>query len=145
MGARKQSNANDQAGTDPVCVIDSDLGVRDSISVLLGTLGLSVIVFPAPEDFLDWLKDCPPNLLITELTFPGMSGFELKEVLDTRGHDIPVIGLTSEVSLATRKRATRSGFFDLIEKPFMSELLLNRVRETLGIRPRNAVQGPSRP
>lgn len=135
MRARNRQDAENQFITAPVCIIDRDLGVRDSTSVLLGTLGVGVIVFPAPEPFLDWMESCQPSLLITELAFPGMTGFELKEVLDTRGLQIPVIGLTGEMTVEDRRRATQSGFLDLIEKPFMSELVLTRVRETLGIPP----------
>jgi FixJ family two-component response regulator len=144
MRTRQQEDARNPPIAAPVCVIDSDEGVRDSISVLLGTLGLRVVVFPAPEAFLDWIETGQPSLLITELMLSGMNGFELKEVLETRGLRFPVIGLTGELSTARKRRAVRSGFLDLIEKPFMSQLVLARVQEALGTSLRSDARSPSR-
>lgn len=142
MRTGKQETAEEHAGEAQICIIDGDQGVRESIGVLLGTLGVSVIGFPSPEAFLDWLKKDQPSLLITELIFSGMNGFELKETLDLQGFQFPVIGITGELTTVRRKRATRSGFLDLIEKPFMSELILSRTREALGISPRIGIRNP---
>ncbi len=112
-----------------VCVIDGDQGIRNSLYMLLGTLGLRASTFATAEDFLDRLGSERPSFLIVELGLPGIGGFELKQILDDRGVRIPVIGLTGEVNSAMRTRAYRLGFLDLVEKPFVYWSVVKRVGE----------------
>lgn len=114
-----------------ICVIDGDQGVRNSLFMLLRTLGLSVATFPTAEEFLDRTGTEKPAFLITEIALPGMSGFELKEKLDRKGISIPTIGLTCEGTREERKAATRLGFLDLVEKPFVYWTVVERVQQTV--------------
>ena len=115
-----------------VCVVDADQGIRNSLYMLLGTLGIKAVTFPTAEEFLDRLNGEKPSFLITELALPGMSGFELKEALNGEGIQIPVIGLTGEEARRNRKKAVRLGFLELVEKPFVYWSIVERVRQTLG-------------
>ena len=116
-----------------VCVIDGDEGIRNSLRLLLDTLGIRTNTFPSAEEFLDHLNGGRPSLLITELSLPGISGFELKETLDGKGIRIPVIGLTSDADSQKRREASRLGFLELIEKPFVHWSVVDRVQKTLGL------------
>ena len=115
------------------CVIDGDQGIRNSLQVLLGTLGVTAVTFSTAEEFLDRLNGEMPSFLITELALPGMTGFELKEALDRKGAQIPVIGLTSYAGPQIKEEAFRLGFLDLIEKPFVYWMVVERIQKTLGI------------
>jgi FixJ family two-component response regulator len=116
-----------------VCVIDGDQGIRDSLHMLLGTLGVSVLSFSTAEEFLDQVSGEGPSLIITELALPGMSGLELKAVLNGKGIQTPVIGLTGEASRRSREEASRMGFLELVEKPFVYWSVLERVQQTLDV------------
>ena len=116
-----------------VCVIDRDHGIQNSISVLLGTLGVAVVTFTTAEEFLSRADYERPALIITELSLPGMSGFELKNKLDQKGIKIPTVGLTGEANPRDEREASHAGFLELIEKPFVSRAVVEQVKTTLGI------------
>ena len=113
------------------CVIEGDQEVRVSLCMLLRTLRVKVLTFSTAEEFLDGLNAGTPAVVVTELALPGMSGFELKEALDEMGIEIPVIGLTGEVSPGDRREAGRLGFLELIEKPFVYWSVVDWVQRTL--------------
>ena len=114
-----------------VCVVEGDPGIRKSLYMLLATLGVSVVTFSTAEDFLAWVNAERPGFLITELELPGEGGFELKRALDERGIRVPVLGLTGEVNQNNTREASRLGFLELIEKPFVYWSVVERVQQTL--------------
>ena len=116
-----------------VCVIDGDEGIRNSLYLLLSTLGVKAVTFSTAEEFLDRVNGERPSFLITELALGEMSGFELKKILDDRGILIPVIGLTGEAGWRRRRKASRLGFLELVEKPFVHWSVVERIEKTLGV------------
>ncbi|MBT8396941.1 MAG: response regulator [Gemmatimonadetes bacterium] len=114
-------------------MIDGDQGIRNSLYMLFGTLGIRAATFSTAEEFLDRLGGESPSVLITELVLPGMGGFELKEALDQEGNPLPVIGLTSESDEQEREEASRLGFLELVEKPFIYWPVVERVHQTLKV------------
>jgi len=116
-----------------VCVIDSDRGVRGSLQALLATLSVPVVTFPSAEAFLACLELGAPSLLITELALPGMTGFQLLEILRGRDLDIPVLGLTEDWDPEVEEEAARAGVVGLLEKPFLYWAVIQRVQEILGL------------
>jgi len=117
----------------PVCVIDGDEGVRGSLDALLNTLPVEVVTFSSAEEFLEHLEDGIPSFLITELSLPGMTGFELLKALHARDIHIPALGLTEGSDSEMEEEASRLGVLGLLEKPFVHWAVLQRVQETLGL------------
>ena len=115
-----------------VCVVEGDPGIRKSLSMLLATLGVRVVTFSTAEEFLSGVSGGRPGFLITELDLPGGGGFELMKVLDERGIRIPAIGLTGEVNQNNSREASRLGFLELIEKPFVYWSVVARVQQAIG-------------
>lgn len=115
-----------------VCVIDGDQGIRNSLYMLLATLGVRVVTFSDSEEFLDALGGERPAFLIAELDLPGMGGFDLKRTLNDRGLHLPTIGLTCESDRGKRSRASALGFLDLVEKPFVYWSVVDRVQQIVG-------------
>ena len=133
MKTRNEEAKNRSSNQGAVCVIDGDSGIRNSLYTLLRTLGIQAATFSSAEEFLDVVDRQRPTFLITELTLPGMTGFELKEALDSRGIQVPVIGLTSETHPRKEREASRLGFLELVEKPFVYWSVVEQVRETLEV------------
>jgi len=113
-----------------ICLVEPDPGVRSALLALLGGLSAPVVGFENGEDLLFRLEEGRPVCLITELVLPGMSGFDLAHVVRKRGFHVPVIGLTGRASRARFAEATRLGFLDLLEKPFVDRSLVKQL-ETL--------------
>ena len=77
-----------------------------------------------------------PNLIITDLMMPRMSGFELIEEVKLKLKiDTPIIVLSSLDDEETMSRATFLGASDYIIKPFIRSNLLARVAKFLPINP----------
>ena len=73
-----------------------------------------------------------PDLIITDLQMPEMSGIELVQKLVEEGRDIPAILISSDdPERRVTRQALRAGVADYITKPFEPEELLESVRRVL--------------
>ena len=130
-GNGEASNTSGPCGV--VYVVDADESVRRSLRLLMETLGMDVETFACAEDFLDRLDLDRPGCLITEVGLPGMSGIDLQQHLKDQGMCLPVIVLASDAEVRQVVIAIHLGAIDFIEKPFVDQVLLARVRGALGL------------
>lgn len=114
-----------------VFVVDDDQAVRDSLALLVHSVGLQVETFASAGDFLDAYRPDRPGCLITDIRMPGMSGLELQEQLCADGHHIPVIVLTGFGDVPAAVRALKAGAVDFVEKPFNPQALLDLVQQAI--------------
>lgn len=74
-----------------------------------------------------------PELVLSDILMPEMSGFELQEKLYSRyGDHIKIMFMTADESQETADTSQRSGAVDFIRKPFQPNSLLRRVEQLLG-------------
>ncbi len=81
---------------------------------------------------MDGLKTVPlfnPDLIITDVRLPDLSGYEVAQRLrrDPRFESIPLIFLTSQADLSNKLKAFEVGADDYLSKPFQPEELVARV------------------
>jgi FixJ family two-component response regulator len=113
-----------QLGTErvaaPCCisVVDDDASVREATGGLLRSLGYAVRTFGSAEEFLDSGAEADTGCLITDLSMPGRSGFELQSDLTSRGVALPVIFVTAFATDADRARALEAGAAGFLSKPY---------------------------
>lgn len=112
-----------------IYLVEHDAAVRDGLRTLLSQLDAEVKVYSWAEDMLSAKLVRGPACLVTDLFLPDMSGIELLQRLRKAGSDLPAIILTSEGDVPTAVEAMRMGAIDFIEKPFVEDALLQRVRE----------------
>ena len=72
------------------------------------------------------------NLVLMDLQMPEMSGFEAASIIrgfDTKvkNPDIPIIALSADAFLDTRRKVIEAGMNDYVTKPFNAEELYNKV------------------
>ena len=77
-----------------VLVVDDDESVRQVSKLVLASQGYEVITAENGFDALQLLRLALPNLIITDLSMPGMSGFELLSVVRRRFPHLPVIAIS---------------------------------------------------
>lgn len=119
--------------TQTVFVVDDDVAVRQSLSLLIRSMGLSVESFESAQAFL---SSCDPErsgCLVLDIRMPGMSGLEMQEELHRRTIDLPVIFITGHGDVAMAVRAMKLGAVDFIEKPFNDQQLLDRINQALEV------------
>ena len=84
------------------------------------------------EEALQLYEKEHPDLILTDLLMPGMTGFEMHETLQKRYTDvIPVIYMTADDTGESETKGFDLGAADYIHKPFRPDVLLRRVEHTL--------------
>lgn len=112
-----------------VFVVDDDPVL---LEVLLDALGgdFALTVFPSGERCLDALATGEPDIVILDLSLPGMSGIDvcrhLKANWETQ--DIPVLFISASDDIETHLMCYEAGGEDFITKPFDSAQLLHKLR-----------------
>ncbi|MBR72534.1 MAG: DNA-binding response regulator [Rhodospirillaceae bacterium] len=113
-----------------VTLIDDDLNILTSVSMVLETEGFSVRRHSDAQAGLQDLLDFPPDLVVLDIKMPRLDGLELLRRLRRRS-SLPVIFLTSKDQESDELAGLREGADDYITKPFSLDLLIQRVRAVL--------------
>jgi FixJ family two-component response regulator len=114
-----------------VSLVDDDRFFRQSMVMLLDSLGYIVEAFPSAADFLASPCLAETACLIADVQMPEMTGIELHARLIDRGHAIPTILVTAEPDDIDRTRALKDGVICYLGKPVDLEQLLRCIREAL--------------
>ena len=79
-----------------------------------------------------------PDLILLDLMMPEMNGFEVCQKLksNTKTKEIPVVFLTSNISVESNIKGLDAGAIDYIFKPFNKNLLLKKVEHLLNVKKR---------
>jgi FixJ family two-component response regulator len=114
-----------------VFVIDDDDAVRNSLRLLLRSVGLPVQICASAQQFLPTYDPRQPGCLVLDIRMPGMSGLELQQQLNMRGAIIPVVFITGHGDIPMAVEAMQHGAFDFLQKPFRDQDLIDRVQRAL--------------
>ena len=105
-------------------LVDDDDAVRQSLALLIGTVGLRTAQWPHPQAFLDGFDADVIGAVVLDVRMPGLSGLSVLELLRERGVDLPVIMLTGHGTVEMCRRAFKAGAAEFLEKPVDDEALL---------------------
>lgn len=75
-------------------IVDDEDSLRTSLSLVLGQAGYDVRSAENGFSALSEIRKAVPDILISDLNMPGMSGFELLSVVRRRFPAIPVIAMS---------------------------------------------------
>lgn len=114
-----------------VYVIDDDQAVRDSLGMLLRSMGIPSRLFDSAQAFLDAYDENWHGCVLLDIRMPGMSGMELHRQLVDMHTSIPVIFVTGHGDVPMAVEALRNGAFDFIQKPYRDQELLDRINQAL--------------
>jgi two-component system KDP operon response regulator KdpE len=113
-----------------ILVVDDEPQITRVLRRSLTSHRYDVRVAADGEAALELFGDWSPELVITDLSMPNMSGLELCRRLRARS-DVPVIVLSVKGEERTKVEALDAGADDYVTKPFGMDELLARVRATL--------------
>ncbi len=114
-----------------VHVVDDDEAVRDSLSLLLESAGLTVRTYDSATTFLTALPNLAAGCVLTDVRMPGLDGLELQRRLTQLGVRLPVIVMTGHGDVPIAVAALKAGASDFIEKPFDDVQLLAAISSAL--------------
>jgi nitrogen-specific signal transduction histidine kinase/ActR/RegA family two-component response regulator len=128
-GAAEEAPPPKARGRARILVIDDEPEIRGILSQLLTAQGHAVRACAEGESGLRRFQEEPFDLVITDLAMPGLSGWEVVEVLKRRRPQTLVALLTGWADGIDPEEARAKGVDFLMEKPFTVEsiqALLNR-------------------
>lgn len=116
-----------------VLVVDDDPAIRLLCAANLALEGLVVVEAADGRLALEHACNDCPDLIVTDVTMPGLDGFQLAEALrgDIRTSRVPVIFLTGELALGNAARARKLGALAYLTKPFDPAALVSLVVSAL--------------
>ena len=112
-------------------LVDDDEAVRDSLALLIGTVGLRVRTYAGSEAFLAEFDPDSVGAIVLDVRMPGVSGLSVLDTLVARGIDQPVIMLTGHGTVDLCRRAFKAGAAEFLEKPVDDDLLLDTLQQAI--------------
>jgi len=118
---------------DRVLVVDDEPEIVALVAYHLAKSGYRVSTAASGQDALDMARRERPALVVLDLMLPGMSGFEVLEMLrsDDSTRDVAVLMLTARREEVDRIRGLSLGADDYLTKPFSPQELVLRVAAIL--------------
>jgi len=101
-----------------VWIVDDDQSVRWVLEKALKQADMETRSFERAEHLLEAIDNDTPDVLITDVRMPGMSGLALLERLRTTQPDLPIIVITAHTDLENAVAAYKGGAFEYLPKPF---------------------------
>lgn len=121
-----------------ILLLDDGMFYRVLLTLTLTEHGYKTISFGNKVDGCDWLQANQPDLIISDIESPGLSGFEFVKILKANGRlkNIPIIFISGCFSRNAEavKKAKRLGALLCLAKPFTAEELLMSVEGALAER-----------
>jgi len=112
-------------------LVDDDEAVRDSLALLIGTVGLRVATWKHPQEFLDNFDRESIGAVILDVRMPGLSGPAVLDLMRAQGADQPVIMLTGHGTIEMCRRAFKAGAVEFLEKPVDDDPLLEAIHNAV--------------
>lgn len=116
-----------------VCLVDDDAAVRNSFKLLMKSAGINLITFGSAQEYLAGFEPKNVGCIILDVRMPGVTGLELQDILNQRHVHIPLIILTGHADVHLAVQAVKNGAFDVLEKPFNHELVLERIHRAFEV------------
>jgi FixJ family two-component response regulator len=114
-----------------VFVVDDDASVREAVTGLMRSVGISTESFGSAHEFLLSERRPVGSCLVLDLQMPGLTGLELQRALSGTDRQLPIIFLTAHGDIHTSVQAMKAGAFEFLSKPFDEHELLDSVRHAL--------------
>jgi putative nucleotidyltransferase with HDIG domain len=122
-------------GRQTILVVDDDGPMRAYLSDTLTSAGYACRSFSSGAAVIDWMAtaETSADLLLSDITMPGMSGLDLLRTVRTVLPELPIILLSGLCDLPTAQGALRAGATDYLLKPVRPADLLELISKYVHI------------
>ena len=116
-----------------ILVVEDDPDIMRILTATLKAAGYVVSAAYGGEEALKKVEQCRPDLILTDLAMPEMSGVQVIEMLrrDKKNDDIPIVAVTAYIWDGLAQAAGAVGCDGFIAKPFGTAHLLEEVQKYL--------------
>ena len=115
-------------------VVDDEPSMREFLEIMLSQEGYQVQTASTGEEGIKAYRAEEPDLVLTDVKMPGMSGLDLIREIHSLDPAAPIIAITAYASADDAVRAVREGAYDYLSKPFQIEDLRIIIRNALEAR-----------
>ena len=112
-----------------ILLVDDDISVLDSTSMLLIEHGYDVIAASGAHDAIGLFQKGNIDIVMTDIVMPDISGIELLRRIHAIEPKVPVILMTAYADMEKVIDALKIGAFDFILKPFTAQMLYHSIEK----------------
>jgi two-component system response regulator HydG len=107
-----------------ILLVDDEMGILDSLRILFRGEGYEVQTASGGAEAIEILSKDKPDLVVTDIRMPTVSGLEVLAKSRELDPEVPVILMTAQASLQSAVRAVNEGAYYYLQKPFANSELL---------------------
>jgi two-component system nitrogen regulation response regulator GlnG len=115
----------------PVWIVDDDRSIRWVIEKALSREGIAFNSFSSAQEALEALSGGTPEVLVSDIRMPGLSGLQLLQAVKQRHPAVPVIVMTAYSDLDSAVAAFQGGAYEYLPKPFDIDQAVDLIRRAL--------------
>src|SRR3989338_2996738 len=104
-----------------ILIVDDDLIIRKSLTAMLRDENYDTVVASDSHEALEHLKNSRVDLVLTDISMPGMSGIELLKEIQRFHPHVVVILITGYGTIESAVESIKHGAYDYITKPLLDE------------------------
>jgi len=117
--------------TGRVYIVEDDEAVRDSLQMMLESVGRDVDVFASADMFLAQYSEQMAGCIVLDIRMPGMNGMELQRRLNDLNSILPIIFVTGHGDVPMAVEAMQQGAVDFVQKPYREQELLDKISQAM--------------
>ncbi|MFT6551201.1 MAG: FixJ family two-component response regulator [Zhongshania marina] len=114
-----------------VYLVEDDEAVRDSLQMVLESVGHKVVSYSRADTFLEDYTTEMAGCMVLDIRMPGMNGMELQRQLNSRNSILPIIFVTGHGDVPMAVDAMQRGAVDFVQKPYREEELLGKIQQAI--------------
>ncbi len=115
----------------PIWIVDDDESIRWVLEKALARENLATQSFSSAREAMQALETSTPQVLVSDIRMPGVSGLELLQTVKAKHPGIPVIIITAFSDLDSAVSAFQGGAFEYLAKPFDVDKAVELIRRAL--------------
>jgi CheY-like chemotaxis protein len=124
----------DEGGRPKVMAVDDSRMILGIYKATLHELGYEPVLFEFPASAIAWLRKEKPQVVLTDLNMPSITGIQLTEKIRDLypAAELPVIMVTTQNESQDNEAAYEAGVSDIVHKPFTAETIGKAITTALG-------------
>ena len=113
-----------------ILIVDDDVSITELMRALISMGGHQPTTVNDSTKAIEVANSVHPDLITLDLMMPGLTGFELCELLhnDPKFTDIPIVIVSARDDRESKERALEAGARDYVTKPFGVDDLMHKIR-----------------
>ena len=107
-----------------IMIVDDEQDLKDVLVLNFQAEKWNAVGCASAKAALELINTFKPDVIISDITMPELTGLQMLEALDNKSSNIPVIFITGFGDLEKVRTAWLLGAFDLVDKPFIVNHLM---------------------